>query len=168
GCFGLTSVALKTFMQDLKVDSNLLRAFKEAMFKPKARVKEGVALARCGAVTASIDSSDGLLESLQELAKVNNIGFIIEELPVCGDVKRFAEMFGYDLLDLVFRGGEEYELVLTLRPGYLDEALKAMRSVGGDLKIIGRVVKKQGVFFNEENGRVELKGDGYEHFKKRS
>lgn len=165
GCFGLTAAALETFIRGLKVDEKQLQLFKNTLFKPEARVKEALALAECGAVTSIIDSSDGLLESLLELAKVNNVGFIVEELPVCDQVREFAEMFNFKLEDLVFRGGEEYELVITLKPEKLEDAVRAVEEAGGVLKVIGRVLDRPGIFYEGDNGRVELKGGGYEHFK---
>ncbi len=165
GCFGLTSAALKTFMQGLQVDGELIQIFKDALFKPKAKVKEALALAESSAVTSSIDSSDGLLESLLELAKINKVGFIVEDLPVCVEVKNFAIRFGLNLEDLVFKGGEEYELVVTLKPLELENAIKAVKNVGGELKVIGRVIDEPGIFYEGKQGRVELKGGGYEHFK---
>jgi len=136
------------------------------MFKPSARVKEGLALANCKGVSSCIDSSDGLLESLLELGKVNNVGFIVEEVPVCELIGDFAEEYGFNILDLVFRGGEEYELVVTIRPENVEEVLKAVREAGGELKIIGRVIKEPHVFCNYKGKRIELRNRGFEHFKK--
>ncbi|WEU40857.1 MAG: thiamine-phosphate kinase [Candidatus Odinarchaeum yellowstonii] len=167
GCFGLTAAALKTFMRHLKVDVELENIFRKALFKPAAKVKEGLALANCKGVSSCIDSSDGLLESLLELGKVNNVGFIVEDVPVCELIEGFAGEYGFNILDLVFRGGEEYELVATIRPENVEEVLKTVRETGGELKIIGRVIKEPRIFCDYKGERIELKNRGYEHFKNR-
>lgn len=166
GCFGLTYAALKTFMMGLNVGEDLQEAFEKALFRPQVNVSVGLALAASGSVSSSIDSSDGLLECMLELQRVNNVGFIVEELPVCEGVRLFAGQFGFDILDLVFRGGEEYELVVTLRPEGLDKALMAVRAAGGDLKVIGSVVEDPRIFCKVDGRVVELKGEGFRHFRK--
>ena len=77
---------------------------------PKARLKEGLALSRSGAVSASIDSSDGLAWSLHEIGKMSNVGFVVNSVPVSDEVRRFAEFNHLDPLELALYGGEEYEL----------------------------------------------------------
>ena len=83
---------------------------------PKARLKEGLALGRSGAVSASIDSSDGLAWSLHEMGKMSDVGFQVSSVPVADEVRRFAEFNNLDPLELALYGGEEYELVVTVRP----------------------------------------------------
>ncbi len=41
----------------------------------RARLREGLALAKPGVVTSSIDSSNGLAWSLYELERASNVGF---------------------------------------------------------------------------------------------
>ena len=87
-----------------------------AVCMPKAKLKEGLALSHSGAVSASIDSSDGLAWSLHEIGKMSNVGFTINSVPVADEVRRFAEFNHLDPLELALYGGEEYELVITVKP----------------------------------------------------
>ena len=77
---------------------------------------EGLALGGSGVVSASMDSSDGLAWSLHELAHSSNVGFELDKVPVAPEVKRFAELNSLDASELALYGGEEYELVLTVKP----------------------------------------------------
>ena len=83
---------------------------------PKAHLAEGLALAGCGAVSASMDSSDGLAWSLHELARLSNVGFLLESVPIAPEATEFAELNGLEACELALYGGEEYELVLTIKP----------------------------------------------------
>ena len=60
GLFGKTSAGLKILLENLKAPKQIEKRLVNSVLMPKARLKEGLALAETGAVTASIDSSDGL------------------------------------------------------------------------------------------------------------
>jgi len=165
GDFGLTSAALKILLDNADASEDFRKRAFEAFFKPKARVREGHELADTGAITASIDSSDGLLESLRELIRVNGFGFIIEELPIAEGVKEFAEENNIPVEDLVLRGGEEFELVVTVNHEELDIAQEAINRVGGSLRVIGKVILDSKILLKKGDETVEVEGGGYEHFR---
>ena len=64
----------------------------------------------------------------------------------------------------MFYGGEEYELVLTIRPDFLDEAIKAIERAGGRLFVIGRVVEEDGIRVRWNGRWIKLEERGYRHF----
>ena len=105
----------------------------EAVCMPKARLQEGLALAGSGAVSASIDSSDGLAWCLHELSEQSEVGFAVSSLPVADDVQQFADLNGLDAAELALHGGEEYELVVTVKPKLWLAAEAAVGAVGGEL-----------------------------------
>ena len=82
GSFGKTVAGLKILLQHLSVSPKLRKTLVDAVLSPRPRLKEGLALAQTGAITASIDSSDGLAWSLHEISKASNVGFLIDNLPV--------------------------------------------------------------------------------------
>jgi thiamine monophosphate kinase len=65
----------------------------------------------------------------------------------------------------VLYGGEEYELVLTLKPSLWNKAQKAVESVGGSLLPIGRVTVEKEVLLESNGKRRLIEARGYEHFK---
>ncbi len=164
GEFGSQAAGLHALLNELggePVSDKVIEAFS----RPIARVKEALRLAEMGAVTSSIDSSDGLAESLYELSRLNDVGFAIERPPISRYAEEYARKFGLELFDLVFYGGEEYELVLTLRPKMASQAVEAVESIGGKLLIIGRVTEGQSIRVRWLDGWRSLEARGYQHFK---
>ena len=78
GLFGKPSAGLRLLLNDCKAPEVLGKRLLESVFLPKAHLAEGLALADCGAVSASMDSSDGLAWSLHELGRLSNVGFLLE------------------------------------------------------------------------------------------
>ena len=165
GCFGKTASGLKILLNGLDASEEMRRVLVESVLLPHARLDEGLALGQSGVVTASIDSSDGLSWSLYEIGKASNVGFLISNVPIAEEVEEFARMNSLDPLELVFHGGEEYELVLTIKPMLLKRAKEAVEKVGGKLLQIGKVTAGKRIFL-EINGRKRvIEPHGYEHFK---
>ena len=166
GPFGLTYLGLRALTDGLELKEPVKEKALRAVLMPEARLEEGVALAKSGAVTASIDSSDGLAWSLFELSRASGVGFVMEELPITPDVASEAERLGIEPLEACLYGGEEYELVLTVRPDKWDEALEAAREAGGELWPIGRAIREEGLWLRRANGSLEpIEARGWEHFR---
>jgi thiamine-monophosphate kinase len=165
GSFGKTAAGLRILLHDLKARANVRSKLVGSVLMPKARLKEGLALGRTKAVTASIDSSDGLAWSLHEIARSSKVGFLIDTVPASKEVEEFAKMNELDPIELTFYGGEEYELVVTLKPRSFGKARKAAEQVGGELLPIGRVTTGEGVLLRIGGKRRVVEPRGYEHFR---
>jgi len=164
--FGKTYAGLKILLEGFKAPKNVYDILVESVYMPKARLNEGLALTLTGAVTASIDSSDGLAWSLYEIAKASHVGFLIDNPPVASETKKFAEINSLDPLELAFYGGEEYELGLTVKPKLWSKAEEAVKKAGGSLIRIGKVTaEKQGILEVDGEKRV-IEPRGWEHFRK--
>jgi len=167
GPFGLTYLGLRALVDGLELDEPVRGRALRAVLMPEARLELGVALARSGAVTASIDSSDGLAWSLFELSRASGVGFVVEEPPITSDLAREARRLGIDPLEACFYGGEEYELVLTIRPDRWGEAREAAGEAGGELWPIGRAVSERGIWLREAGGSLRpIEARGWEHFRR--
>ena len=164
GRFGAQAAGLHALLNNLRGETVAEKVIKKFL-RPKARVHEGIALARSGALTASMDSSDGLSETLYTLMDLNGYGFRIDNPPIDEDARRYSERFDVNLFDLVFYGGEEYELVITIKPKMLEDALKSVKSVGGRLIPIGRVVEEKMIEVKWFGEYLVVERKGYEHFK---
>jgi thiamine-monophosphate kinase len=165
GSFGRTAAGLRILLHDLRARANVRSKLVGSVLMPKARLKEGLALGRTKAVTASIDSSDGLAWSLHEIARSSSVGFLIDTVPESKEVEEFAKMNELDPIELTFYGGEEYELVVTLKPRSFGKARKAAEQVGGELLPIGRVTTGEGVLLRIGGKRRFVEPRGYEHFR---
>jgi len=167
GFFGKTSAGLKILIESFKAPEKISKILINSVLMPYARLKEGLALSQTKAITASIDSSDGLAWSLHEIAKASNVGFLINSLPTAKEVERFARINKLDPLELTLYGGEEYELVLTIKPKLWEKAEKAVEKVGGTLLPIGKTTAEKQVLLEIDGKKCVIEPRGWEHFKKR-
>ena len=164
GSFGKPSSGLKILMDELSAPEDS-EELVDSVLMPKARVQEGLALAQSKAATASIDSSDGLAWSLHELSRASNVGFLLDKLPIAPEAERFAEFHGFDSVELALYGGEEYELVVTIKSKLWQEAKKAVENVGGSLIKLGRVTEEKQLLLQTDGKLVSIEARGWEHFK---
>jgi len=164
GSFGKTASGLKILVDGLSAPE-MGRALVDSVLMPKARVKEGGVLARSQAATASIDISDGLAWSLHELSRASNVGFNIDNLPIAPEVERFADIHGFDSVELALYGGEEYELLVTIKPELWQKAAKVVETVGGSLTKIGVVTTEKHLLLKTDEKTVSIEARGWEHFK---
>ncbi len=165
GSLGKTASGLKILISGLSAPDDIRRELVNSVLMPKARVKEGMILAQSQAATASIDISDGLAWSLHELSRASNVGFHLDNLPVAPEVERFAKIYSFDPVKLALYGGEEYELLVTIKPSLWQEAKKAVESVGGILTKIGVVTKEKQLLLESDGKTVSVDARGWEHFK---
>jgi thiamine-monophosphate kinase len=167
GLFGKTLAGLKILLNGLKAPKKIYKYLVDSVLMPYARLDEGLALSRTEAVTASIDSSDGLAWSLHEIAKASRVGFLISKLPVAKEVEEFARINDLDPLELTLYGGEEYELVLTIKPDRWRKAEEAIKKVGGTLIPIGKVTAKKQALLEINGEKYFIEPRGWEHLSTR-
>ena len=165
GFFGKSAAGLRLLLGNYSASADLRDVLSGAVCMPKARLKEGLALSRSGAVSASIDSSDGLAWSLHEIGKMSDVGFLVNSVPVADEVRRFAEFNHLDPLELALYGGEEYELVITIKPKGWADAEAAVEAVGGRLLPIGKVTKDTQMLLDVDGKKRVIEARGWEHFK---
>ena len=167
GSFGKTAAGLKILMNGLSEPKNS-EELVESVLMPKARVKEGVALAQSKVASSSIDSSDGLAWSLHELSQASNVGFRLDKVPIESEAERFAELHGFDLLELALYGGEEYELLVTVKPKLWQTAQKAVENVGGNLTKLGQATEDTQILLKTDEKTIVIEARGWQHFKSAS
>jgi len=161
GPFGKPSAGLRILLSKEKKDSAKYPSLVRAVRRPKARLTEGITLARSHAATSSIDSSDGLAWSLHQIAQSSKVGINLDTIPIAADVQRFAKEHRLSALELALYGGEEYELVVTIKPERLHDLKKHVQS----LTRIGVVENESfGVVVQFDEKRIEIKERGWEHF----
>jgi len=165
GYFGKTSAGLKILQEGLHAPKAIKQVLEDAVLMPKARLKEGLTLAKTKAVTASIDSSDGLAWSLHEISRASNIGFVIDKLPIAEETIEFAKPHNLNPTELALYGGEEYELVMTITPKLWKTAGNAIENVGGQLIKIGKATATKKITLKTEKMTIQIEPKGWEHFK---
>ena len=165
GLFGKSAAGLKLILEDLSAPRYLRDKLVESVYVPKAHLREGVALARSGVATGSIDSSDGLAVSLHEMRKMSGKGFEISMLPVAEEARAFAELNDLNVNDLALYGGEEYELIVTIRAEDWNRAVEVVARSGGVLTRMGVVTAGPQIILSEDGKTTEIPRRGWEHFK---
>jgi thiamine-monophosphate kinase len=160
GPFGKTAAGLKILLQNLSAASRMKKILVDSVLMPRARLNEGLALAETGAVTASIDSSDGLAWSLHEISRASHVGFLIDKIPIAEEAKQLARMHKLDPIELCLYGGEEYELMVTVKPRLWKKATKKVSLIR-----IGRVTKEKTLVLKVGKKAFPIEPRGWEHFK---
>ena len=135
----------------------------QRQLRPAARVAEAAKLAEFD-VTAMIDLSDGLAVDLAHLVDESGVGCVVDEslVPVDPDIAGVAEA---DALRLAVTGGEDFELLCTLRSDQVEAAADATGAIGTPLTAIGAVTTTE-----RRIGRRTLdewRSEGWEHLRPR-
>ncbi len=161
GPFGKTSAGLRVLMSRRKKDLAKYPSLVKAVRQPKARLAEGIVLAKSGAATSSIDSSDGLAWSLHQIAQSSKVRIDIHTIPIAAEVESFAKEHRLSALELALYGGEEYELVMTVKPQRFHDLNRRVPT----LRRIGIVEKEPlGVVAHLEGRLITVEARGWEHF----
>jgi thiamine-monophosphate kinase len=127
--------------------------------RPEPRIALGAWLAARGA-SAMLDLSDGLASDARHLARAGNVGLEVDLglVPIGPGVGEASEADGQSAGEFAARGGEDYELLVTLPA----EARMEDPPGGTPLSRIGRVVVGSGVTFVQDDVSLEL--EGFDHF----
>ena len=165
GYFGYTSVAFEVLLREREVEPNLHKKALLAAYKPAINLEIVTMLAEKGAISASMDSSDGLGISLNTIAKQSKVRFVIKRLPAASGVEMFAQNNKLDEMKLIMQGGEEFHLVLTIPEEKFGLAQEIAKEKQVPLIDIGSVQKGDGVVYESSEGCVDIPLSGYDNFK---
>ena len=163
GPFGYSSAGLSILQKKKKYSQSFGIKAKNAVLNPKSRLMFG--LKNKNYFSSSMDSSDGLSTTLEELARQSKRKFIITNVPAKVDIFDFAAANRLDAMNLIFNGGEEYEIIATVNPSKLTKIKKYAKIHHIQLYEIGYVTKGSGVYL-QKNGRfIKIKDKGWHHFQ---
>jgi len=138
----------------------------ERQLKPEARIDVIRFLKELNVVpSAMIDISDGLASEIMHLCKASKVGCRVydEKLPIDGKTSMTAIEFNLDPVTCALNGGEDYELLFTVKQDDFD-IIKG----NPHMTVIGHVTDQtDGMYYVDKNGAViELRAQGWDHFKK--
>jgi thiamine-monophosphate kinase len=163
--FGKTGAGLHILLHEFQINEPWKKPLIDSVLMPKARLHEGKALVKEQLITSSIDSSDGLAISLHELKNNSGLGMAISSIPIAEEVLTFSRKYGLSSEEFALFGGEEYELVLTIRPENWNRAKELVNDTGGRLIPIGKVITSPRVISTCNHCVREIPARGWEHFK---
>jgi len=164
GPFGYTGAGLDILLRNSKAGAGFSNKAIKSVIKPKPRLEFGLAAKEC--FSSSMDSSDGLSTTLNEMATQSKCKFIVNNAPSKKDVGDFSKLNKRELESLVFHAGEEYEIVFTVPQKHKSKVKNIAKTTKTPIIEIGKVVKGKGVVFEKDQKTTKLEDLGYNHFKK--
>lgn len=162
GNFGRTAAGLGILLHKNRSKGKFRKLAKDSVLSPMPRLEFGILAAKY--MRSSMDSSDGLSTTLTEMANTSKKKFIITQIPKDKELDEFAKTNHLRVMDLVFNGGEEYEIVATIGPENIEKIKKIAKSKKINLIQIGHVQNGHGVFFESAKKQTRIKNKGWTHF----
>jgi thiamine-monophosphate kinase len=163
---GMTPAAFEYFLGQPKdelpkADVDRLREQFTAM---APMVELGERLGQSGLCTSCMDNTDGIGQSLVELAEASRVSFVIEErmIFIPDVVAKVANLRDKEPLDFIFNGGADFSLIGTLRGDWSGNVARAQ--FGPSLHIIGRATEGEGVILKRGDEAQELSFKGWNYF----
>jgi thiamine-monophosphate kinase len=124
-------------------------------------------LGRNRAASACIDLSDGLADGVRQIAEASGVGIVVDgaSVPISEEARRWYARRGQEAVEAALAGGDDYELLFTVRPTHRGR-LRAVQKEIGRLPItrIGVVTKEQRLIVRGRDGDHDLP-PGFEHFR---
>lgn len=134
--------------------------------RPEPRLRLGRLVGKTSAAGAAMDLSDGLADAASAIATASGVGVVVDAaaLPSHAGVKAVAARRGQPPIDMILRGGEDYELAFAVPARRRSRFLAAARRCG-DLPVtcVGRFERTEGAWLETAGGRVPLP-HGFDHF----
>lgn len=136
GTLGASAAGLQTLLQpEHPYAAQALAYVRMCHCTPQPRVQEGRVLSQFGpaVVTAMLDISDGLSGDLAHLCERSNGGARLESalLPLSSELRVIAQCVSHDPLDWALHGGEDYELLFTVAPEYVQSVVDVVQAATG-------------------------------------
>jgi len=171
GCLGSAAAGLFLLQNDFGnivalPDSPYQKLFEQHL-DPTPQVILGRQLQQSGLVTAMQDISDGIATDLSHICAASGVAAKIFEdaLPADEQLLAMCRQRQLDPTPFQIKGGEDYQLLFTVRNGCeaeLEELVRA--STGRSLYRIGEISTGQGVTLLTRSGTaVDVAYQGYEH-----
>lgn len=140
GLFGLGSA--RAGLKILNIEHKI---FNEPF--PIARLREGMFLSKYA--SAMMDTSDGLLSTLDQLSRVNNCGFkLSSDITELIRPELHPLIMQMNLPPLMFLASEvgDYELIFCIKPSMHEQFLKDSQQQGFSFCRIGKVTKESDIY----------------------
>ena len=130
---------------------------------PEPRLRMGLLVARNRAASAGMDLSDGLADGVHQLAEVSGVGAIVDAdaLPIEPAAREWFSRHGGDVTTAVLTGGDDYELLIAVKPKRGRRLAAARRHGDVPLTRIGVCTEDMAIVL-KSGGPLP---SGYQHFR---
>ena len=151
---------------DLGLTTEDLRLTTAYLF-PSPRVRVGLLMSRNRAAGACMDLSDGLADAAHQMADASGVGLTIDAalLPIDPAARAFFEARGRDAVLEALTGGDDYELLLAVRPRAHRRFAAAARHGDVPLTRVGRCTEARAVMLQSGGHEPRPLPQGYSHFR---
>jgi thiamine-monophosphate kinase len=129
-----------------------------AHLRPSLYVDQALRLGASPGITALMDVSDGLAMDVPRLVSSGTGADLwLREEDLHPEVLTHARQQGASAVEFAFRGGEDYALLGTLDPFFL----QGLRDVVPEVRIVGEIVHGEGIRLNGIPAGIQ----GFDHFR---
>ena len=167
GTLGDARLALEAFRGTVSLPQAVLAAARERLERPQPRVALGLALR--GIAHAAIDISDGLLGDLGHVLQRSRVGATVDAACAPGllaAMRQGLELEPARVEELVFAGGDDYELAFTAPAQQRATVERAAAGAGTPVTRIGRIDAEAGLRLVDARGQPVARGfTGFDHFR---
>lgn len=169
GTLGDSRAGLYLILNRIPADSEPLEGLRRAHLLPQPHLEEGRFLAKLKVVTAAIDVSDGLAGDIGHLARESGVGVRLyaDRLPVSDPLRAFCRRFGQDPVAYALAGGEDYTLLLTVRPDSAADLERRYRETfDRPLYCMGEIIDNDAQeIVSPGGGATTIAPGGWDHFR---
>jgi thiamine-monophosphate kinase len=170
GTLGDARLALDALQGQMELPPDLLAQARLRLEQPTPRVALGTALR--GIATSAIDISDGLAGDLGHILKASGVGAQVDiEVAItlmasCTHIHWPKAFFKrQNLLDIVFSGGDDYELAFTAPPAARGAVQAAAVSTQTAVTRIGVIESEPGLRLVDAQGQlITARFNSFDHF----
>ncbi len=165
---GEAAAGLEILRRGLELDPALRAALAEAQLNPRPQLLAGRLLAQQGLATALIDTSDGVASDLFHICTASGVGALLDSaaIPVSPRVRAAAPLLGCDPVELALTGGEDYQLLFTSPREMAARLAPAFAAAGLPAPLrLGEIVPGARVLLGTPQGRQDISGRGFDHFR---
>ena len=172
GTIGSAAAGLRLLREDARLVTAMSAApdverLVTAYLRPAPRVRLGLMLARNRAASACMDLSDGLSDAVYQLAAASGVGARIDAdaLPIDARAREVLAARGDDHVAAAITGGDDYELLVSVRPRTRGRLAAAIRHGGVPLTNVGVCTEDPAVVLQRGGEEAPLPRGGYSHFR---
>ncbi|MEJ5991985.1 thiamine-phosphate kinase [Ramlibacter sp. PS3R-8] len=166
GTLGDARLALDAFRGLVSLPQDVFDPARLRLETPQPRVALGLALR--GIATSAIDISDGLLGDLRHVLQQSGVGATVDSAPACTLLAAARGAWAIErerIEELVFAGGDDYELAFTAPPDRQEAVQAASARSGTPVTRIGVIESQPGLRVIGADGRtLARRFAGFDHF----
>ena len=138
--------------------------------RPTPRLRLGMLLGRNRAATVCVDLSDGLADAAHQIGRSSDVGLIVDAdaVPIDAPTRAWFDGQAADPLVAAATGGDDYELLVTVRPRLRNRLKTVEAQAGTPLTRIGVCTTDRAVVWRRRQAggtADEPMPLGYRHFR---